>query len=339
MNPKNSFAPAAQPKQKMTFSMALRTPSTESMIKGILGDPHRAAQFMATLVAVVSRTPKLQECKYDTIIAAGLTGVGLGLSLDLGEFAIIPYGDVAQFQLQYKGLGAMAIRTGQYKKIKVKEIRQGEFCGYNEDGDPIIRYELDPDKRDSLPIIGYYAKFLLINGFEESLYMTHSAILRHADRYSKAFDLATYNDIRAGKFPADSKELKKLLNGTPWYDDPDSTGHQKMCRKTVIKQLFGSPFAPKTVEMGKAIAMDDALERGDMVTYDTSAPILPEADPTTGEVIEDVPSTENAAQAVTDDAVSAPASSDVRLPSRKENAAQRVSDANEGDFAQSFFDN
>lgn len=346
MNPKNSFAPVTQPKQKMSFSMALSTPSAKSLIDRVLIDPKdpdsykRASQFVTTLTSVVARTPKLQECDYNSIISAGLAGIALNLSLELGEFSIIPYGDVAQFQLQYKGLGAMAIRTGQYRKIKIREVRQGEFLGYDGDGDPIIRYETNPDKRDSLPIIGYYAKYVLTNGFEDSLYMTHNAILKHADRYSKAFDLSTYNDIREGKYPADSKELKKLLNGTPWYDDPESTGHQKMCKKTVIKQLFGGPFAPKTIYMARALEMDNSTERGDLITYDVGRmPALPPVNPSTGEVIEDAPAGGTTAPTAAGGSVSVPAQGSVNVPAEKKNAPESISEPSEAvrDYSEGFF--
>lgn len=255
------FTQMAQQK-KQTFSMAITSKTYQDMIQKTLNDSDKAARLTASLIALVSRNEKLKDCDVGSVIGSALAGVSLNLSLELGEYSVVPYGNVAQFQIQYKGLGQLAIRTGYYSKIKLFEVLEGEFKGYNSDGDPIISKISDPDEREKRHIVGYYAYFRLLNGFEDNLYMTYKEILNHADRYSPAFSLEKYNAFISGEM--DAKERSKLLNGSPWYGDEKSAGHMKMCKKTVFKQLFGGPLAPKSAEFSRALDMDEAVIPADM---------------------------------------------------------------------------
>lgn len=257
----SSFTQMAQPK-KRTFSMAITSKTYQDMIQKTLNDSDKAARLTASLISLVSRNEKLKECDVGSVIGSALAGVSLNLSLELGEYSVVPYGNVAQFQIQYKGLGQLAIRTGYYAKIKLFEVLEGEFKGYNSDGDPIISKISDPDEREKRHVVGYYAYFRLLNGFEDNLYMTYKEILNHADRYSPAFNLEKYNAFINGEL--DEKERNKLLNGSPWYGDEKSAGHMKMCKKTVFKQLFGGPLAPKSAEFSRALDMDEAVIPADI---------------------------------------------------------------------------
>ena len=259
----SNFTQMAQPK-KQTFSMAITSKTYQDMIQKTLNDSDKAARLTASLIALVSRNEKLKECDVGSVIGSALAGVSLNLSLELGEYSVVPYGNVAQFQIQYKGLGQLAIRTGYYSKIKLFEVLEGEFKGYNSDGDPIISKISDPDEREKRHIVGYYAYFRLLNGFEDNLYMTYKEILNHADRYSPAFSLEKYNAFISGEM--DAKERSKLLNDSPWYGDEKSAGHMKMCKKTVFKQLFGGPLAPKSAEFSRALDIDEAVIPADMPT-------------------------------------------------------------------------
>lgn len=234
-----------------------------------------------------------------------------------------------------KGYIQLAMSTGFYADIDCIEIREGELEGRDRrTGKPkvnLARYETD-EEREQHTVIGYYGYFELKDGTFRYEYWPLDKLLRHADRYSQAFKLEKFRKMQSGEM--DPKEVEKLLRGSPWYDP--NGGQDKMCRKTVIRQLLNSGYAPLSPEV-KTAFMEESSAEDEGVFPDFQMP--ERVIPTTGEVIEDAPSIENATQAVTDAAVSAPASSDMKLPSRKENAAQRVSDANDGDFAQSFFDN
>ena len=107
----------------------------------------------------------LQECTNPSILSAALLGESLKLSPSpqLGHYYLVPFNDrekgkVAQFQLGYKGYIQLAIRSGQYKKLNVMAIKEGEleyFDPLNEEIKINLMTE-NWDAREELPTIGYY---------------------------------------------------------------------------------------------------------------------------------------------------------------------------------------
>jgi recombination protein RecT len=246
------------------FTTFINSNAIKNLLTTSLGGPQAAAQVTSTLIAQVSANPKLQQCQPMTILAAALRGeVGMGLSLVLGDYAIVPYGDQASFQLQVNGLKRLCLNSKAYAKINCFDVREGEFKGRDPmTREPVIKWIEDDDLREQLPIVGYYAFYILnsdYNGFSASIYWTHDKIMGHADRYSKAFSLDKYKALLAGELS--EKDAKWLRNGTPWYDDPNAEPHMKMCAKTVIKQLLGDGFAPKSTVLQNAITADNAEEK------------------------------------------------------------------------------
>ena len=273
------------------FSSIITMPSNKTMIEKCVGDPARAASLISTLISVVNSNTSLQKCRPETIISAALRGeIGMSLSLALGEYGIVPYGDIATFQLQAKGLQRLAIRSGAYSAIDFFDVREGEYEGRDpRTREPKFNWIDDEDEREKLPIVGYYGFYKLNaehNGFFRCIYWTHNQILKHADKYSKAFSLKKYNAMISGEMSAD--EAKRLQNGSPWYAAPDEMAHQKMCIKTIAKQLLGDGLAPK--EIIQAIAKDNAQEGSESPViygdgFDTfAAPTT--VDESTGEIIE-----------------------------------------------------
>lgn len=265
---------------KKPFSAIINSASSQSMIKTALGDPRRAASFTSTLISAVSSNEKLAECRPETVISSALKGEAMDLSLQLQQFSIVPYGDTANFQISYKGMSQLATRSGQYKDFDVFDVREGEYKGRDRrTREPVIEW-LDDDVRAKLPIVGYYGFYELKNGFSKAVYWTHDAILDHANRYSKAFKKDMYDKMVAGKL--DKATVDKLRSGTPWYDDPSSLPHIKMCRKTVLLQMLGDGTAPLSIEMRNAIEYEKANEAGEVIFADS--PLVAEAEAARKEV-------------------------------------------------------
>ena len=248
------------------FTTFINGNAIKNLLSQSLGGPQAAAQVTSTLISQVSSNPKLQQCQPMTILAAALRGeVGMGLSLVLGDYAIIPYKDQASFQLQVNGLKRLCLNSKAYAKIDCFDVREGEFKGRDRvTREPIIEWIEDDDEREQLPIIGYYAFYKLneqYNGFTSTIYWTRDKILRHADRYSKAFSMDKYNALLEGRITG--WDAEKLRNGSPWYGQPDEEAHMKMCKKTVLKQLLSDGFAPKSTTIQQMIDADNAEERDD----------------------------------------------------------------------------
>lgn len=249
-----------QPTQLQSLKALVEKPEWKNRLKEVIGQ--RAPQFAAAMVQLVNRSYQLQKCTPDSVMGACLTAAALDLSIDpnLGEAHIVPYGDKAQFQIGYIGLGQLAMRSGQYKRLGWKIVYEGELVSWDElSGDLVI----DQSKKSSDLVIGYAAKFALLNGFERSSFWTVDQAKKHATRYSASY-----------KF-----KPKESL----WTTDFD-----KMALKTALKDLL-KHWGPKSIQMQKAIIEDQGIrETPDSdITYpdadhplEISAPKLVEPSPT-----------------------------------------------------------
>ena len=286
------MAKAVQPK-KLYFSQAMQTEKYKKLINNTLGDPVRAARFAANITSAVAVNPTLQECDAGTILAGALLGESLLLqpSPQLGQFYLVPFeskakrdrqGNVikpaclkAQFVLGYKGYIQLALRTGQYKRLNVLEVKSGELGGWDpcEERFHEMHFIEDFEKRAAMPTVGYIAHFEYINGFQKTLYWTADQMMSHADKYSPAFSAAAYKKLLNGEIP--QNELWKYSSF--WYKDFDG-----MAKKTMLRQLI-SKWGIMTAEMTMAYERDGHVmmpdtASGDLLPEVTDTPELSQQD-------------------------------------------------------------
>lgn len=280
-----------KPKTQPKFSVALQTDAYKQLINNTLGDPDRAKRFVASISSAVATNPALQECEAGTILSGALLGESLNLSPSpvLGNYYLVPYDNrkkgvkEAQFQIGWKGYYQLAIRSGQYKQISVLPIKEGELIKYDPLNEEIEVNMIEDDLvREETPTMGYYASFTYLNGFKKVLYWSKDKMMKHADRYSKAFSLADYNKLQAGQIP--EKDLWKY--SSPWYTMTDDMG----C-KTILKQLL-SKYGLLSIEMQDAIIKDQSVieENGGFEYVDNpnvdEEPNVYDVNVDTGEIIE-----------------------------------------------------
>ena len=226
---------------KMGMATYLTQDAVKNQINSIIGGKN-GTRFVTSIVSAVSNNPQLQECTNQSILSAALLGESLNLSPSpmLGYYYLVPFNDknkgkVAQFQIGYKGLIQLAIRSGQYKKINVMAIKEGEleyFDPLNED----IKVNLmvsDWNAREKAKTIGYYAPFELTNGFKKSIYWSKEQMEAHAEQYSMGY--------------------KAKKGYTFWEKDFDA-----MAYKTMLRQLL-SKWGIMSTEMMSAIDSDEAV--------------------------------------------------------------------------------
>lgn len=258
--------------QKQTFSAFLTKDAIKNQINSIVGGKD-GQRFISAIVSAVSVNPALSECENSTILAGALLGESLKLSPSpqLGHYYLVPFDDknrgkVATFQLGYKGYIQLAIRSGQYKKLNVMAIKEGElnyFDPLNED----IKINLmvdNWDAREEAPTIGYYAFFELTNGFRKAIYWSKKQMIAHADKYSPAFSKdggtikskngekkkVSFADFEAGNFPASDAWMYSSF----WYKNFDG-----MAYKTMLRQLI-SKWGIMSTEMQQAFDADMTFE-------------------------------------------------------------------------------
>lgn len=220
-------------------------------------------EFITSITSAVNTNPALAECDPQTIISAALLGQSLHLkpSPQLGYFYMVPFNNrkkgtkEAQFQLGYKGLLQLAIRTSEYIDIDAIEIKEGEYKGRDKfTGRPKFEFVEDDDIRENLPVVGYMAYFEMKNGYIKRLYWSKTKMENHADTYSMAFDLEKYHDLQEGKIP----QNEQWKYSSFWYKNFD-----EMAKKTMLRQLL-SKHGLLSTEMQKAVESDQAVITKDL---------------------------------------------------------------------------
>lgn len=237
--------------KQLTTKGLFEREDVKQKFKELLGK--RATSFITSVLQIAVQNQLLAKADPVSIYQSAAVAATLDLPLNqnLGFAYIVPYNQsykdekgvwqkkqVAQFQMGYKGFIQLAQRSGQFKSIYSSAIYEGQLVNAN----PLDGYEFDFSKKTSDKVIGYAARFKLLNGFEATWFMDIDQLKRHGSKYSKTFT----ND-------------KGLWN----------TDFEGMANKTVIKLLL-SKFAPLSVDMQKAVITDQAVindTETDDVTY------------------------------------------------------------------------
>lgn len=242
--------------KKESFSAFINSKGSQQAIKNTLQDTVKCQRFTASIISAVSVNPSLKECDPSTVLTGALIGEALNLSPSpqLGHYYLVPFENKklgvkqANFILGYKGYVQLAIRSGQYKAINVIEVRDGEYKGLDHlTGEARIEFIENDKERLSKEVVGYYAYIKLTSGFEKSLYWSKEKMLKHADTYSKAFDLKSYSKILNGEI----KENELWKYSSFWYKDFDS-----MAFKTLLRQII-SKWGVMSIEMRDAYTADE----------------------------------------------------------------------------------
>ncbi|MEK4968575.1 recombinase RecT [Cytobacillus sp. FSL R7-0696] len=192
-------------------------------------DADRIARIALTAVRT---TPKLLDCDQTSFLAAIMQSAQLGVepNTGLGQAYLIPYGKQVQFQLGYKGLIDLAVRSGQYKAIYAHEVYTNDEFEF--------QYGLTKDlihKPATIPEgdpIGYYAVYHLQNGGYDFVYWTRERIDNHAHKFSQA--------VQKG------------------WTSPWKTNYDAMAKKTVLKEVL--KYAPKSIELQKSVEADSTIK-------------------------------------------------------------------------------
>jgi len=227
--------------QRLGLTAYLTQDAVKNQISNVVGGKN-GQQFISSVVSAVQTNPQLQECTNSSILSAALLGSSLNLtpSPQLGQFYMIPFkdknrGTVAEFVLGYHGMIQLAIRSGQYKKINVLPIKEGELVRFDPLEEEIeVNLIEDEELREKTPTMGYYAMFAYTNGFKKAIYWSKAKMESHALKYSAGY--------RAKK------------GFTFWEKDFDG-----MACKTMIRQLL-SKWGAMDVTMQRAFEVDNSIE-------------------------------------------------------------------------------
>lgn len=219
--------------------------NVQQKFKELLGA--KAQGFITSVLQIAAGNELLAKADPMSIYNAAATAATMDLPLNnnLGFAYIVPYNQkqkdgtykqVAQFQMGYKGFIQLAQRSGQFKTIAATPIYEGQLIESN----PLTGFVFDFSAPKTDKIIGYASYFMLLNGFEKTLYMTAEDLKKHGTKFSQTF--------------------KKGFG--LWKDDFDG-----MAIKTVLKLLL-SKYAPLSIDMLQRAVINDQAVINDYETED-----------------------------------------------------------------------
>jgi len=214
----------------MSLGELMHSPAVVGKLNEVWNSPQMANSFMSSVISVANGNPQLRRAEPMSIIGAAMVAATMQLQVipTLGQCYIIPYGSKAQFQIGYLGLLQLCQRSGQFKKILAAPVHEGEYVSGDEFDED---YVFDKKQKKSDKVIGYMAKFELLNGFTKVAYWDIDKVKAHAQKFSQAYRNG-YN--------------------SPWKSDFDA-----MAQKTVLKSIL--KYAPKSIEMQNAVTFDQAV--------------------------------------------------------------------------------
>jgi recombination protein RecT len=253
-------AVAARPIDRLKQVMA--SPSVLQQFQNALDK--NSNLFVASLIDLYASDTYLQQCDPAQVVAEALKAATLKLPINksLGFAYIVPYKkqgkQIPQFQLGFKGMIQLAMRSGIYKYLNADLVYEGEYQGYSK-----LTGELDlSGTRTGDAVVGYFAYIESTNGFKKSIYATRADIEAHAKKYSKAYE----------------------RDSSPWKTEFD-----QMAIKTMLRKLL-SKYGLMTVDMADGMRSEEDFEN-DYRANANSVPLdmgrLPETiNHETGEVID-----------------------------------------------------
>lgn len=212
-----------------SLQLAMNEDFVQNQLKAALAE--NAGAFTASLVELFSGDKNLQECDPKLVIMQALKAAALKLPINksLGFGYIVAYKGTPEFQIGYRGLYQLALRTKEYRIIHCDVVYEGEYKTKNK-----LTGEFDlSGQATSEQVIGYFAHFEMKDGFSKTLFMNKEAVQKHAAKYSKSFN-SQYS---------------------PWKTEFDA-----MAKKTVLRNLL-SHYGKLSVDVANVLDKDDVADQ------------------------------------------------------------------------------
>lgn len=217
-----------------SFKVSLATQHQKAINNFFRGDNEKVMKFMSAVVYSLQKTPKLLECKKETLITAFMTCAEYELypSSVSGEAYVLPYKDEAQFQLGYQGVLTLLYRAGM-KNVTAEVVYEHDEFDYQAGLNPTLIHRPNVFGERGNPI-GVYAVGTLSSG-------------------EKQFKVLGAKDVMKFKEFSKSKDSQY----SPW--NPKNDPELSMWKKTAIKQL--AKFLPKNSTIYEAFEKDNRDSR------------------------------------------------------------------------------
>jgi recombination protein RecT len=102
------------------------SPAIKQMVEQRLGE--KSGTFITSVLDLIGSDTNLMQCNPKLVIKECMKAASLDLPISkaLGFAYVIPYAKIPSFQIGYKGVIQLALRTGQYKYLNAGVIFEGQ---------------------------------------------------------------------------------------------------------------------------------------------------------------------------------------------------------------------
>lgn len=241
----NTVSPA-QTKLKTLSEALARSSKSLSQVAARVVTPDKLIKIA---IAAAQRTPLLLDCTPQSIVRSVMQGAEIGLTPGsaLNQAYLVPFKNKngtwdAQLIVSAQGLAELAYRSGMVSFVDIEVVYEGDVFEFEKGLNPILRHIPKGLTSDPAKITHAYMVVGLKDGARVFRVMTRTEIERIKGR---------------------SQSAKQGYG--PW-----TTDYAEMARKTVAKNGF--KYVPKSIEVARAVALDNAIESGEWGGLDFDLP-------------------------------------------------------------------
>ena len=183
-----STTPALPPKNTIEL---VRSQSLQEQVAKALPNADDASRFMRCVITACNKNPKLWDCTPASVASVILQAAQWGLMPDGHHAHLIPYGNDATLQFDYKGILALVMRSGEVAHIHADIVCQNDKYRFNLGKVEEHVVDLSKDRGEAYAV---YAMVRFKDGETAAIQMSKAEVeaIRKASRSGSSGPWATY---------------------------------------------------------------------------------------------------------------------------------------------------
>jgi recombination protein RecT len=252
--------PAVQPKNTIEL---VRSQSLQEQVAKALPNADDASRFMRCVITACNKNPKLWDCTPASVASVILQAAQWGLMPDGHHAHLIPYGNDATLQFDYKGILALVMRSGEVAHIHADIVCQNDKYRFNLGKVEEHVVDLSKDRGEAYAV---YAMVRFKDGETAAIQMSKAEVeaIRKASRSGSSGPWATY-PMEMWKKTA-FKRLAKWLPRLP--RDVQEAIHKDNEAEYGHRTVEGQPVQPAAEAIKEAVKKAKATEPEAIVNAD-----------------------------------------------------------------------
>ena len=255
-----STTPALQPKNTIEL---VRSQSLQEQVAKALPNADDASRFMRCVITACNKNPKLWDCTPASVASVILQAAQWGLMPDGHHAHLIPYGNDATLQFDYKGILALVMRSGEVAHIHADIVCNADKYRFNLGKVEEHVVDLSKDRGEPYAV---YAMVRFKDGETAAIQMSKAEVeaIRKASRSGASGPWATY-PMEMWKKTA-FKRLAKWLPRLP--RDVQEAIHKDNEAEYGHRTVEGQPVQPAAEAIKEAVKKAKATEPEAVVNAD-----------------------------------------------------------------------